>query len=289
MQTALTLDRALVRRSPRLGSNLRAAWTLFAYLALTLPLMPLQALFVALKSPLAVALPLAYHRWCCRIFGIRLTIEGRVHDGVTLFAANHLSYLDITVLGAVLPASFISKAEVMGWPLFGTLAKLQRTVFIERKRSRAHEHRDALVERLHAGDSLILFPEGTSSDGNRVLPFKSSLFAAVWADAHEAGHPLAVQPVTLAVTHLDRLPLGRDWRGLYAWVGDVPLGRHLWDFASLGRIDITVTLHPPVQAESFASRKELAQHCQDRVVAGFAAALTGRRLALSAPDETDAD
>lgn len=280
MDAVLAADRSLIRRSPRLGSNLRAAWTIFAYLALTLPLMPLQAVFVAFKSPLAVKLPVFYHRWCCRIFGIRLKIEGQAHKGVTLFAANHLSYLDITVLGAVLPASFISKDDVRDWPLFGALAKLQRTVFIERKRTRAQQHRDAMIERLHGGDSLILFPEGTSSDGNRVLPFKSSLFAALWHDAHEAGHGLAVQPVTLAVTHLDGIPMGRDLRGLYAWVGDVPLGRHLWDFASLGRIDITITLHPPVQAENFASRKELAQHCQDRVATGFTAALTGRTTAL---------
>jgi 1-acyl-sn-glycerol-3-phosphate acyltransferase len=282
MDSVLTADRALMRRSPRLGSGWRAAWTIFAYLALTLPLMPLQALFVVMKSSLAVKLPLVYHRLCCRIFGIRLKVEGRRHAGVTLFAANHLSYLDITVLGAVLPASFISKDDVREWPLFGTLAKLQRTVFIERKRSRAQEHRDAMIERLHGGDSLILFPEGTSSDGNRILPFKSSLFAALWHDAHEAGHPLAVQPVTLAVTHLDGMPIGRDLRGLYAWVGDVPLGRHLWDFASLGRIDVTVTLHEPVQAENFASRKELAQHCEQRVAAGFTAALTGRSTALAA-------
>lgn len=276
MSSVLADDRGLMRRSPALGSNLRALWTIFAYLALTLPLMPLQAVFVAMKSPLAVKLPLVYHRLCCKIFGIRLRVEGERHDGVTLFAANHLSYLDITVLGAVLPASFISKDDVRDWPLFGALAKLQRTVFIERKRTRAQQHRDAMIERLHAGDSLILFPEGTSSDGNRVLPFKSSLFAALWHDAHEAGHPLAVQPVTIAVTHLDGMPLGRDLRGFYAWLGDVPLGRHLWDFASLGRIDVQVILHQPVQAEAFASRKELAQHCQDEVTAGFAAALTGR-------------
>jgi 1-acyl-sn-glycerol-3-phosphate acyltransferase len=276
MDAAFADERALQRRSPPLGSALRAGWTLLAYLALTLPLMPVQALFVALRSPLAVRLPLLYHRWCCRIFGIRVSVAGTLHRGVTLFVANHLSYLDITVLGAVLPASFIAKDDVEAWPLFGTLAKLQRTVFIERRRGRAREHRDRMIERLHGGDSLILFPEGTSSDGNRVLPFKSSLFAALWHDAHEAGHQLAVQPVSLAVTHLDGLPLGRDLRGLYAWLGDVPLARHLWDFASLGRIDATIILHEPVQAEGFESRKALALYCQDRVNAGFAAALCGR-------------
>ena len=94
-----------------------------------------------------------------------------------LFAANHVSYLDITVLGSLLDASFIAKTEVAGWPLFGWLARLQRSVFIDRRaRSTAHQ-RDSIAARLAAGEALILFPEGTSGDGNRLLPFKSALFS----------------------------------------------------------------------------------------------------------------
>ena len=124
-----------------------------------------------------------------------------------LFAANHISYTDITVLGSVIPGSFIAKAEVANWPFFGWLAKLQRSVFVDRQVRSTATQRDAIGERLAAGDALILFPEGTSGDGNRVLPFKSALFAA--AQQGEDCPPVIVQPVSLAYVRLDGMPIGR--------------------------------------------------------------------------------
>ena len=96
----------------------------------------------------------------------------------TLFLSNHVSYFDITVLGALIDGSFVAKSEVAGWPLFGMLAKLQRTVFVVRRQGQAGAQRDAVAERLTRGENLIVFPEGTSGDGTRALPFKSSLLAA---------------------------------------------------------------------------------------------------------------
>src|SRR5206468_8064053 len=138
-----------------------------------------------------------------------------------LFAANHISYTDITILGSLIPGSFIAKTEVAGWPFFGWLAKLQRSVFVDRRVHSTATQRDAISDRLAAGDALILFPEGTSGDGNRVLPFKSALFGAL-----ERGKdlpPVTVQPVSLAYARLDGMPIGRLYRPFFAWYGSVEL------------------------------------------------------------------
>lgn len=246
-----------------------------SYFLLTLALMPVQAVLVGLKSPLAIKLPLVYHRVVCRLLGIEIEIRGEASTArPTLFVANHTSYLDIEILGASIPAAFVAKADVDGWPLFGWLARLQRTVFIDRRRRSVERQRNALADRLAAGDSLILFPEGTSSDGQRLLPFKSALFAAVIEAARD--HPVTVQPVSVAYLRLDGMPFGRFYRPFFAWYGDMDLAPHLWAMLGLGRLGIGVTFHAPVAASDFASRKTLSEHCERVVAAGLAAALAGR-------------
>ena len=180
-----------------IGSLPLAVFRLVIYLLFTLVCMPVQALAVAWKLPLRTRFPTWYHRRCLRLLGVELEVTGTPsHAHPTLFVANHGGYIDISILGALIPGSFVAKSEVGTWPLFGWLAKLQRTVFVDRKRGSTHTQRDDIVSRLQDGDNLILFPEGTSSDGNRVLPFKSALFSVA---ALETGHgPLVVQPVSVA-------------------------------------------------------------------------------------------
>jgi 1-acyl-sn-glycerol-3-phosphate acyltransferase len=267
---------------PPSGSVLRLV-RLVAYCALTLPLMPVQAAFLRLRSPLAERFPPVYHRLVCRVLGIVIERQGAVSGArPTLFVANHTSYLDIEILGASIPGSFISKADVDGWPLFGWLARLQRTVFIDRKRRSIRHQRDAVGARLRAGDRLILFPEGTSGNGLHLLPFKSALFGAVM-DA--ADRDITVQPVSVAYLRLDGMPLGRSYRPLFAWYGDMTLAPHLWTMLGLGRLGVRVTFHPAVSAAAFASRKALSEHCATVIAAGLSAALSGREAvaAASAP------
>jgi 1-acyl-sn-glycerol-3-phosphate acyltransferase len=266
------------------GGRLRRLVRALLYLAFTLPLMPVQGLLVALRSPLARRLPIFYHAACCRyILGFRIKRYGTPSPTrPTLYVANHTSYLDIPLLSAVTEACFIAKAEVATWPLFGWLAKLQRSVFIERRAQRTAEHRDVIRDRLQQGDKLVLFAEGTSHDGMRVLPFKSALFSA--ADHEVDGAPVTVQPVTVAYLGLDGLPLGRFYRPFLAWYGDMELGAHLWTMLGLGTIDVAVIFHPPVTLAAFGSRKALAEHCHRAVSDGLSAALGGR---LPAPSETD--
>lgn len=258
-----------------MGSTLLGIGRLAAYLAWTLLLIPVQAVAVAARLPLARRLPRFYHRVCCRIVGIDLDVRGRPSAvRPTLFISNHSSYLDIMVLGALIEGSFVAKSEVSGWPLFGLLAKLQRTIFVDRRARHAGRDRSSLEARLAAGDDLILFPEGTSSDGNRTLPFKSALFAAAALEA--GGRPIQVQPVSVAATRLDGIPLGRAFRPLYAWYGDMDLLPHLWQMVRAGRLTVTVAFHPPTSLAEVPGRKGLADHCWRAVAAGVAAANAGR-------------
>jgi 1-acyl-sn-glycerol-3-phosphate acyltransferase len=197
-----------------------------------------------------------------------------------LFAANHVSYTDIAVLGSLIAGSFIAKAEVARWPLFGWLAKLQRSVFIDRRVRSTSAQRDAMMRRLSAGDALILFPEGTSSDGVRVLPFKSALFGAVETPQ---GRRIAVQPVSIAYTRLDGMPLGRLYRPFFAWYGAVALAPHLWRMIGLGTVEVVVEFHPPTTLADCGSRKALARYCQARVAGGVAAAISGRPQPVPEP------
>jgi 1-acyl-sn-glycerol-3-phosphate acyltransferase len=270
-------------------SPTRAAARLVAYALFTVVLLPVQALALVLHKPTAQRFPGWYHKRCLRLLGLKLRRHGeKVPSHPVLFAANHVSYLDIAVLGAALPgASFVAKAEVRDWPFFGLLAKLQRTVFVNRTaRRQTTEQRDEMTRRLETGDDLILFPEGTSDDGNRVLPFKSALFSV--AEKRPHGKPLTVQPVSLTYTRLDDQPMGRYLRPFVAWYGDMDMAPHIWEVLGLGTITAEVVFHPPVTIDEAGSRKALAQHCQDRVARGVADLLSGRTGA-SADDEPDDD
>ncbi len=272
-----------------MGSPIVGAGRLALYLALTLALIPLQALAVALRSPWRTRIPPFYHRLCTRIIGFDIrTVGASAVDGPLLVVSNHCSYLDILVLGSLIPGSFVAKSEVAGWPLFGLLAKLQETVFVERKaRSAVGRQRDDMRARLEAGDTLILFPEGTSSDGNRTLPFKTALFAV--ASTRVDGKPVRVQPVSITPTHLDGIPMGFAFRPLYAWYGDMDLAPHLLRAFRDGRFTVQVEFHPPVSLDDFPNRKALADHCARKVAEGVSRAVAGNRapppaLAPAPPD-----
>ena len=260
----------MIRHSP-----LRALGRLLAYVFYTLPLMPVQALGVLFKLPFTVSLPLAYHRRCAGLLGLQLRTHGTLSTArPTLFVCNHATYLDIVTLGATLPASFVAKSEVAGWPFFGLLAKLQRSVFVDRRPRSTAGQRDAMQMRLESGDNLILFPEGTSSDGTRVLPFKSALFSV--AEREVNGEPLVVQPVSIAYSAIDGLPTGRAHMPRIAWYGDMGMAGHIWNALGLGRISVDIVLHRPTSFAEFANRREMAQICHETVAGGVERALAGR-------------
>jgi len=242
------------------------------YLALTLPAMPVQALLLWTRSPRARRLPRAYHRVICRLLGIHLVYRGTLSSHrPTLFVANHASYLDIEIMGAAVEGSFVSKAEVSRWPIFGQLARLQRTIFVERAdRAGAARQRDEIRRRLDQGDNLILFPEGTSGDGIHLLPFKSTLFAAAEDER------VVVQPVSVVYRLLDGIPLGRFYRPFFAWYGDMTMPPHLWKMLGLGQLTVVMTFHEPVRLKDLGSRKLLSEYCARVIAEGVGATLAGR-------------
>ncbi|AFX98461.1 acyltransferase family protein [Candidatus Endolissoclinum faulkneri L2] len=256
-------------------SETRSIILLITYILLTLAIIPIQLVAVLLRIRLAKILPKFYHRMCASILGINVVVRGnQVRERPVLFAANHISYLDITALGSVVNGCFIAKAEIACWPLFGILAKLQRTIFIVRKRFAVIKHNADIADRLKSGDNLILFPEGTSGDGIRVMPFKSSFFAV--AEHWSCGQPLVIQPVSIAYTMLNEVPLGRSLRPLFAWYGDMDFLPHLWTVAAMGKLTVVIDFHQPLTATEAGSRKALASKVQEEVAVGLARANAGR-------------
>jgi 1-acyl-sn-glycerol-3-phosphate acyltransferase len=258
-----------------MGSTTRRLWRVAVYLAWTVALMPVQAMGLLLRCGWVARFPCFYHRHCCRILGLKVRRLGHPASArPVLYVANHVSYIDIAVLGSLIPGSFIAKSEIAGWPFFGWLAKLQRSVFVDRQVRSTARQRDAIAERLAAKDALILFPEGTSGDGTFVLPFKSALFSVV-INRH-SDQPVAVQPVSIAYTKLDGMPIGRGLRPFFAWYGDMTLPPHMWNFLGLGSIEVVVEFHPPTAVSEWSSRKDLAQFCYERISRGMGRHLAGR-------------
>ncbi len=267
-------------RPAGLPRRIAAAGKLVGFLGLTLPLMPVQAVLVRLSPRAARRLPHWYHRRVCRLLGVKLRVEGTLEPGVpVLLLSNHVSWLDIPVISAAAPVSFVAKKEVSTWPFVSWLAKLQRTVFVDRKRrTSVGDTANEMIERLAMGDALVLFAEGTSSDGARVLPFKTSLVAAAKPTrgaGAEAPAGAVVQTLAIVYTHMHGLPFGRADRPLVGWYGDMELGGHVWDLLMGGPIEVTVRLGPPVPLDEFANRKALARHAEDHVRAEVVELLRG--------------
>jgi 1-acyl-sn-glycerol-3-phosphate acyltransferase len=260
-------------------ARLRATAILATFLIVTLAAMPLQWLFIKLGLPAARTFPGQYHRLVCAIFGFRIRVRGNPIRGEgVLLVANHTSWADILIFSAATPLCFVAKAEVARWPFFGTLARLQRTVFVEReRRSATGEVRDVIRDRLRAGETLLLFPEGTSHDGNRVLPFKSALLGGA-ESVLASGKHVTVQPVSAAFTSLHGLPMGRENRPLFAWYGDMEMMPHLWEAILAGPIEVVVEFHPPLSLDEM-DRKTLAIRARQVIQAGVSDALQGRGAA----------
>lgn len=256
-------------------------------LSFTLLAMPIQAVCLVLPGRAKIGFARIYWATLCRLMGLRVRIVGtraaRVDGRPVVFASNHSSWLDVLALGGSLDAVFVAKTEVGQWPLVRTIARLGRTVFVSRRSRAVGRERDDMRARLAAGDNLVLFPEGTSNDGSRVLPFRSTFFSVVDGDGHGdgSGRPM-IQPVSVVYDQLGGLPIGRSSRAVFAWYGDMDLGSHFWRLAQEQGLRATVLLHTPVDPAHYASRKDLSQAVWTTVASG-AAALRQNRPAVPRP------
>jgi lyso-ornithine lipid O-acyltransferase len=261
-----------------LVANMRLAQKLFLAIILTLVFLPLQLIALQFKLNLRSTLPVKWHRMMCRIIGIRVVLHGQASIArPLLIVANHVSWSDISVLSTVMPLSFVAKSEVKDWPLFGSLAKLQRTVFINREiRHQTGLQAKAIAARLgHEKDVMVLFAEGTTGDGTRLLPFKSALTGAAALAIGDDGIA-HVQPVAIAYTRYGGLPVGFKRRLQAAWIGDLELVPHLKQILSGQPLDVEVSFGDPIIIEPPVNRKAVTEACQQSIGKMIREAFSGR-------------
>ena len=238
------------------------AWTLLCCVV--------QGVLLLLPGRGKVVFARVYWAVFSRLIGLQVRVIGapvvRDRQRRVIYAANHSSWLDIPVLGGRLEACFVSKDAIASWPGVSLVARLGRTVFVSRTRGATGRERDDMRARLAAGDNLLLFPEGTSSDGSRVLPFRSAFFSIA-----EGELPPLIQPVSVVYDRLGSLPTRRGTRAVFAWYGDMDLGSHFWRLAQWRGLRVTILLHPPIDPRDIPNRKVLAQVAWDAVARGAAA------------------
>jgi 1-acyl-sn-glycerol-3-phosphate acyltransferase len=248
-----------------------------ALVTITLVCAPLQWISVKLGLPMRRLIPMYYHRVCLKLFGVRVELRGEpTTNRPLLFVANHSSWLDHLILSAATPVVFIAKKEISSWPVFGTLARLQRSIFVDRsRRQETGAVNQEISARLTSGDPVVLYGEGTTGDGNRVLPFRSALLGAMsmTVGRGETGY---LQPVSIAYTKLQGLPMGRQHRPVAAWFGDMSITKHIGRMLKIGGIDAVVTFGPEMAVTPEMDRKSVAKALEQSVRRMTSAARSGR-------------
>jgi lyso-ornithine lipid O-acyltransferase len=257
---------------------LRLMWRLllmaFGSLFMLLPI----AIVSRIDPPRSLYMCAIYHRYLCWCFDFRVDCVGEpvghVADEPVLYVINHISWVDILALGSIIRGCFVARGDLAQWPVFGRMADLQRTIYVNREaRHRAGAQRSEIADRLVAGDDVLLFPEGTSGSGTIVLPFKSTLFGIIEDDRLDN---LVIQPVTLSYTEMNGMPLLRARRDVVAWVGDMGFGDHIARLLSQHSLRAHIQFHPAVRRSSYANRKLLARACEKQVADGLERANMGR-------------
>ena len=249
-----------------------AALKITAFLLLSLGIIiPQKLVMLFSKGRISHIIPELWHKGVCAIFGLKKEIIGTPNTASqTMFMSNHTSYLDIPILGdTVKHTSFLAKKDVQSWPGFGFLADLQRTAYIERKSSAIKRESDKIKKRIDQNKNLILFPEGTSTDGIKVRDFKSSLFALALSGTNP---DLRIQPVTIQLETTNSKPLKTlEERRLYTWPleDEIEMPAHLWRFAKTKGATIRIVFHNHINPADYENRKTLAKACHEIVSKGL--------------------
>lgn len=251
--------------------KLRGSWRVFLAVTLTALCFVLFLVGKGLKRLLGDWMQFHYlvarlwSRAIVSIMGLRRKVRGRPIRKGGVLIANHASWLDIVALRSVTRINFVSKSEVRNWPGVGYVAEVCETVFIERKRTEAKKQERELEARIRNDELLCVFPEGTSTDGLRILPFKSSLLSVLFLDGvHDRA---LVQPVTVVYRPNPRSKLPGNF---YGWWGSMSFESHIWTVAtrSFGG-EVEVVFHEPVKASDWDNRKALAARCEADVRSAF--------------------
>ncbi len=236
---------------------------LIIFLLLTLALLPFQFIIVFFIKNYTYIIPYFYHKICLRIFGIKIKTFGKVSiNSPILLISNHASYLDIIILGSLFKTSFIAKKEISKWPLLGILAKLQNTIFIDRRVSSLKNQENQIIKHLNEKKNLVIFPEGTSSDGNRVLPFKSSLFNIFEKNLNSK---ILVQTITIVYKKINGIPMNRIERKNITWHSNMDLIPNIFNVLKKLSIEVEVIFNDEFLPSKEYDRKKLALHCWEKI------------------------
>ena len=252
-------------------ASLRAGIKLAAMLLASVVLMPLQWVLMRFtRGRTAFVLPRWWFGCLRRALGIRAEVVGTPRDGGgTVFVGNHISHYDIVLLGSQLRARFIAKDDMERWPGMRFVGELGQTLFISRRRRDAANVAANLAAQMRPDHDLVLFAEGTTSSGERVAPFKSSLFS-LFLGPQAAGQTWTLQPFTLDIRSVDgrALSMGGDRDG-YAFHSDMEAGAHVRQFLRRSGAVVRVVFHPPIAIPPDVDRKVLAAQVHDIVASGL--------------------
>lgn len=243
---------------------------LFVFVLFSIPLIFAVLFFGKLIPFFGKWLPVIFHKLLIWLLSVQIEFEGEINksNNCNLYISNHISYLDIPILGSNYPLRFVAKSEVEVWPLFGFLAKLARTIFISRNRFDSLNQKSKIFKSLSSDEKVFIFPEGTTSDGNRVLDFKSSSFSAL------EGKNLIIQPIVILYSELNGIPINRWLRPVIAWYGDMDLKPHLSALVNLRSIRARLIYLDKVNAKNFSSRKNLCKHLENKIKKVYSSALS---------------
>ncbi len=243
---------------------------LIFFVLFSIPLIFLEVISGKLIPFFGKCLPVIFHKLILWLLSIQIEFEGEIDKSnkSNLYISNHLSYLDIPILGSICPVRFVAKSEVADWPLLGFLAKLGRTVFISRNRSKTLNQKNKILKLLSSDEKIFIFPEGTTSDGNRVLDFKSSSFSAL------EGQNFIIQPIVLVYSDLNGIPINRWLRPIIAWYGDMDLKPHLSSLVYLKSLKVRLIYLDVVNTKNFNNRKDLSNYLENKIKKVYSGAIS---------------
>lgn len=260
----------------------RTLFFIFVFLPLLIVIIPLQALILALRLPLWPLLPRLFHRVGCVFLGLRVAVIGQppASGRPTLLVSNHISWTDIIAVGSVADVTFVAKREVGDWFFVGLVARMQKTIFVDRtRRSEAGRTAQEMGQHMAGGNAVLLFAEGQSDIGTHVLPFRSALVGAAQHAMVEAGaRDVLIQPLTIAYTRLQGLPVSRNERSLIAWIKSKSVGQNILEILSGPVKDVTVAFGEPILLDGAADRKAVTREAEARVRAMLVALNRGTAL-----------
>jgi len=259
----------------------RVLFFIVVFIPALIVIIPAQAAIIALRLPVWQVLPRLFHRIGCIFLGLRVTVIGEPATGrPTLLVSNHISWTDIVAVGSVADVTFVAKREVGEWFFVGMMARLQKTIFVDRtRRSDAGRTSREMGAHMAGGNAVLLFAEGQSDIGTHVLPFRSALVGAAQLAMIEAGaSEVLIQPLTIAYTRLQGLPVGRSERSLIAWIKSRSVGQNIRDILAGPVKQVTVVFGTPRPLHGTDNRKLVTRAAESDVRAMLVALNRGLPL-----------